>query len=106
MKIHLSRGNCFGARILLNFDWLLVQCQNFVKTFILILNFNGKKDTLECLKSLKKAKVSTEIIIIDNGSTDGSVQLIKARFPEIKVIENRKNLGFAAGNNVGDQICS
>lgn len=67
------------------------------KVFIIVLNFNGKKDTLECLQSLKKS----EVIVVDNGSTDGSVRAIRDKFPEIKILENKKNLGFAKGNNVG-----
>jgi len=71
------------------------------RAFVLILNTNGKKDTLECLKSLRKTKIPIEIVVIDNASTDGSVVVIKKKFPKIKIIENKKNLGFAGGNNVG-----
>jgi len=72
-----------------------------MKLFILVLNLNGKKETLECLSSLQKAKVNANIVVIDNGSTDNSVREIKKQFPKIKIIENKKNLGFAGGNNVG-----
>lgn len=72
------------------------------KVAIIVLNWNGGKDTLECLESLKKLDYPDyEIVVVDNGSTDGSPQLIKKRFPEIILIENEKNLGFAEGNNVG-----
>ncbi len=71
------------------------------KIFVLILNWNGKSDTLECLDSLKEARGSFKTIVIDNGSTDGSVPIIQARFPEVNLIETGENLGFAEGNNVG-----
>ena len=116
------------------------------KVFIIVLNFNGKEDTLECLDSLLKLEIprpelgtkvgnwKLEIVVVDNGSTDGSVKLIKSliinrvNFTEVKngaggltnlkksnnslidnslidnrliLIENKENLGFAEGNNVG-----
>ncbi|MBS0620669.1 MAG: glycosyltransferase family 2 protein [Verrucomicrobia bacterium] len=73
------------------------------KVAILILNWNGKSDTLACLSSLQ-AREPHEILVIDNGSTDGSVQEIRARFPHVTVIENGENLGFAEGNNVGIRV--
>jgi GT2 family glycosyltransferase len=71
------------------------------KVSIIILNWNGKKDTIECLDSLKKIRYfNYEIVIVDNGSTDGSVECFKKLYPKIELIENKKNLGFAEGNNV------
>lgn len=74
---------------------------------IIILNWNGKKDTMECLRSLKKTdypKNKYEIIVVDNGSTDDSVKTIKRLFPDVKIKKNKKNLGFAQGNNIGAKI--
>ena len=69
---------------------------------IIVLNWNGKHDTVECLESLSHISYPNyEVIVVDNGSTDGSVEQFKARYPEITVIENQDNLGFAEGNNVG-----
>ena len=68
---------------------------------ILILNWNGKDDTLRCLESLQKLSYDAQILLIDNGSTDGSVQEIHKAFPTVEVVETRENLGFAEGNNVG-----
>jgi len=68
---------------------------------ILILNWNGKKDTLPCLESLQKLTYPAQILLIDNGSTDGSVKEIRASFPDIEIVETGENLGFAEGNNVG-----
>lgn len=69
---------------------------------IIILNWNGKTDTLACLDSLKKIDhPSFDIIVVDNGSIDDSCAAIKAAFPSVHLIETGKNLGFAEGNNVG-----
>jgi GT2 family glycosyltransferase len=72
------------------------------KVAIIILNWNGREDTIECLTSLQDMTYPhTEIILVDNGSMDGSVQAVSARFPEVHIIETGRNLGFTGGNNVG-----
>ena len=75
------------------------------KIAIVILNWNGKEDTLECLKSLEKLKTGKkyqlQTFVVDNASVDGTVEAIKERYENINVIKNRENLGFAEGNNVG-----
>jgi GT2 family glycosyltransferase len=72
------------------------------KITIIILNWNGKEDTIECLKSCKKIDyLNYKIIVVDNGSEDDSAASIKAMFQDIIVIETGKNLGYAGGNNVG-----
>lgn len=69
---------------------------------IIVLNWNGKSDTLSCLHSLQSQQYSPHrIIVVDNGSTDGSVYEIKAHYPKLTIIETGKNLGYAEGNNVG-----
>ncbi len=69
---------------------------------VVVLNWNGRDYVLPCLDSLcAQDYPNLEIIVVDNGSSDGSVDLIKRRYPQIGVIENGANLGFAAGNNVG-----
>lgn len=70
---------------------------------IVILNFNGKSDTLDCINSFHKNAISynASIIVVDNGSRDDSVSAIKSKFPEVIVLENNTNLGFSQGNNVG-----
>jgi len=69
---------------------------------VVILNWNGKRDTLECLSSVRAMNYpSFEIVVVDNGSTDDSVAAIKAHFAGISVIETGVNLGYAGGNNVG-----
>jgi hypothetical protein len=69
---------------------------------IIILNWNGKEDTLQCLHSLQRSSYSNfNTIVVDNGSTDGSVPAIRKGFPDLAVIKNRDNLGFTGGNNIG-----
>ena len=65
---------------------------------IVILSWNTKSILRDCLKSLKD---SYEIIVVDNGSTDGSPQMVQKEFPKVRLIKNQKNLGFGAGNNQG-----
>lgn len=72
------------------------------KIAIIILNWNGKEDTLHCLNSLKHLEpIPHEIIVVDNGSSDDSVHAIRTHHPEVTLIENSDNLGFAGGNNIG-----
>ena len=67
-----------------------------------VLNWNGWRDTLECLNSLMESSYSElTIIVVDNGSNDDSVAKIRATYPEILLLESGTNLGFAGGNNVG-----
>lgn len=69
---------------------------------IIIVNWNGKKWLDKCLSSfLNQTYKKLEIILVDNASTDGSVEHVTENFPNIKIIRNNKNLGFAAGNNTG-----
>lgn len=69
---------------------------------VVVLNWNGLRDTLECLESLSHLDYPRyRVVVVDNGSTDGSPAAIRARFPEMEVIETGENLGYAGGNNVG-----
>lgn len=71
---------------------------------IIIISFNTKKLTTECVGSIikSKPKVSYEIIVADNGSTDGSVAVLKKL--KLKLIENKDNVGFAKANNQGIRV--
>ena len=72
------------------------------KVFIIVLNWNRREDTIECVNSIRKINYPRyEIVIVDNGSTDGSEKILRSAFPDIKLIQNNENLGFAEGNNVG-----
>ena len=71
------------------------------KASIIVVNWNGKRYLEECLAALLAQTYSPcEIILVDNGSSDGSVEFVAERFPQVRIIENGENLGFAAGNNV------
>jgi GT2 family glycosyltransferase len=70
-------------------------------TFI-ILNWNQYELTLDCLESLGKLEYTKfDVIVVDNGSTDGSVEKIRQAYPNCGIIENKENLGYSEGNNVG-----
>jgi GT2 family glycosyltransferase len=69
---------------------------------IVILNWNGLSDTVECLESLKEITYPDyKTIIVDNGSTDRSVAYLSRQYPDITLIKNSENLGYAEGNNTG-----
>jgi GT2 family glycosyltransferase len=75
---------------------------NLPSVHIVVLNWNGKSDTLECLTSLHSVSYPyRKIVVVDNGSTDGSEEAIKAAFPDVTFIQTGENLGYAEGNNVG-----
>ncbi len=71
-------------------------------TAIIILNYNGKDDTLACLASLEQMTCQDySCIVVDNGSKDDSAAAIRSSFPKITLLETGQNLGYAGGNNVG-----
>lgn len=69
---------------------------------IVVLNWNGWRDTLRCLASLDKLDYGNyKILVVDNASTDGSEARIRAARPDVELIQTGTNLGYAGGNNVG-----
>lgn len=78
-----------------------------VKLSIIIVSYNTKSLLSDCLDSLKKVQteVGFEVIVSDNGSVDGSVDLVKSKYKWVKLIANKKNLGFSKGNNVVKKLC-
>jgi GT2 family glycosyltransferase len=74
-----------------------------MKLSIVIICWNDWKVIENCLLSIFESThlIQFEVIVSDNGSTDGSVEKIRTQFPSVRVVENRANLGFAKGNNVG-----
>jgi GT2 family glycosyltransferase len=69
---------------------------------VIILNYNTKDLTRRCLKSVFASQTGYkfEVFVSDNGSKDGSIEMVKSEFPQVKLLENNANLGFAKGNNV------
>ncbi len=73
---------------------------------IIIVNWNVKELLRDCLQSLLAANqatpdLATEIIVVDSASTDGSPQMVRDAFPQVRLIASDKNLGYAGGNNTG-----
>lgn len=69
---------------------------------IIIVNWNGKELLSECVPSVfSSVYPNYEIILVDNGSTDGSVEFIREKYSEVKIIKLDRNYGFAKGNNIG-----
>ena len=67
-----------------------------------VLNWNNPEDTVDCVTSLKASSYpNLDILLVDNGSTDNSVNLFREKFPELELIETGENLGYAGGNNAG-----
>jgi GT2 family glycosyltransferase len=71
---------------------------------IVIVSWNVRDLLNLCLRSLGGS--SLEIIVVDNGSTDGSIDLVRSQFPHVRLIANTENLGFPAANNQGIQVAS
>src|SRR4030095_8067806 len=70
--------------------------------YLIVLSWNGREDTERCLDALAKvSEPPVRVVCVDNGSTDGSVEAVRDRHPEVHLIENGRNLGFAGGCNVG-----
>lgn len=76
-----------------------------IKIGIIILNWNGRQDTLACLSSLRslnvKKNIQLIIYVVDNGSDECDPEIFKQEYPEIELIVNGNNSGFAEGNNIG-----
>jgi GT2 family glycosyltransferase len=69
---------------------------------LIVINWNGGAFLENCLKSLlSEVTKDDEIIVVDNDSSDDSVDLLRARFPEVKLVCNARNLGYAGGANAG-----
>jgi GT2 family glycosyltransferase len=74
-------------------------------TAIVLLNWNSGEMTAECIRSLFQMDADHfEVIVVDNGSKDGSAEYLRAQFPEITILPQDRNLGFAAGCNVGMKL--
>ena len=74
-----------------------------ITTSIITINYNGVKDTCELIDSLPLKDSSIEVIVVDNASKEDEATQIEQRYPQVKVIYSKENLGFAGGNNLGIQ---
>lgn len=76
-----------------------------MKTTVIIPNFNGKKFLENCLESATKSTVPASVIIVDNGSTDGSREWLAEKYPDIGLIAFPENRGFCEAVNAGIEAC-
>ena len=74
---------------------------NAIQLSIITINYNGLKDTCELIDTLPLEDKSIEVIVVDNASTQDEATAIEQRYPQVKVIRSKENLGFAGGNNLG-----
>ena len=75
-----------------------------IRTSVVVISWNGASRLGGCLDALlAQIGPDDEIIVVDNGSTDSSTALVHQQYPQVRMIENQRNLGFAGGYNVGVQ---
>ncbi len=73
-----------------------------MRVVVIVLNWRALRETLACLQGLQRQDYGDfAVVVVDNGSDDGSPAAIRAAFPRVEVIETGRNLGYAGGNNVG-----
>ena len=71
---------------------------------VIVIGWNGGRLLRDCLLSLREQTYPCAVIVVDNGSSDGSQDLVRREFPEVRLIENGRNLGFGEGNNIGMRV--
>ena len=72
-----------------------------MKVYFVIVTYNGAKWIRKCLKSIFGADSPVDVLIVDNGSSDGTQEIIINNFPQVQLIQSETNLGFGAANNIG-----
>jgi O-antigen biosynthesis protein len=79
-----------------------------VKLSVIIVNYNVEHFLEQCIQSVVNASrtIATEIIVVDNSSVDGSVAMLKNKFPQVKLIANHQNKGFSSANNQGIKVAT
>ena len=79
-----------------------------VDVSVIIVNWNTREILRQCLRSVfaETHGIGFEVIVIDNASSDNSVEMVRDEFPGVRLIANTKNVGFAAANNQGMAIAS
>ena len=84
-------------------EFFFVNIESEKKIIIILVNYNGSRDTIECIKSIRKDSSFYDILVIDNCSTDSSVEYLKSFQQQLNfnLIISNENKGFSAGNNIG-----
>ena len=75
-----------------------------MKVLVIIVSYNFEQWMERCLGSLRLSEFPVDVLVIDNDSKDKTIELIRTQHPEVRLIENKKNLGFGRANNIGMQI--
>ena len=75
-----------------------------MKVYSIVVTYNGEQCITKCLQSLRESTQPSEVILIDNASSDQTVAFVRMHFPEVRVITQSCNLGFGAANNIGIRI--
>ena len=76
-----------------------------MKAAVIVLSWNGIRDLPACLSAvLAQQGAEAQLLVVDNGSTDGSAALVREHYPDVRLVENGRNLGFSAGMNVGMRL--
>ena len=75
-----------------------------MKVLVIIISYNFEQWMDHCLGSLRRSEHPIDVLVLDNDSKDKTIERIRTNYPEVRLIENRKNLGFGRANNLGMQI--
>lgn len=73
------------------------------KLLVIIVTYNGMKWLDKCLSSVINSTIKADLFIVDNGSTDGSIEFMKQNYPDARLVISKENLGFGKANNLGLQ---
>lgn len=71
-----------------------------MKVYVIIVTYKGRQWYDRCFGSLRESTIPVQTIVVDNASNDGTVEFVKAKYPEIHLIESKENLGFGRANNI------
>ncbi|GHT13798.1 glycosyl transferase [Bacteroidia bacterium] len=74
------------------------------KVLVIIVSYNFERWIDHCLGSLRNTEYLVDVVVIDNCSTDHTIELIEKNYPEVRIVANKQNLGFGKANNIGMKI--